>query len=99
MWRSLLYCDYTISSPYTSHWKAKSFRDVKALVLVLQNHFSSLDDFETTNVVSKFWANPNEMEEDANNTGEEIVCTKRKSGRPPRGLVNKLHFKISYNFK
>jgi len=34
----------------------------------------------------KFWADPNEMEEDASDTGEEIVCTKRKSGRPPKGI-------------
>jgi len=25
------------------------------------------------------------MEEDVSDTGEEIVCTKRKSGRPPKG--------------
>ena len=73
------------SSPHTSLWKAKSLGDVKALLLVLQNHFSSLDGLETTNVVSKFWVDPNEMEEDASDTGEEIVCTKKKSGRSPKG--------------
>ena len=36
-------------------------------------------------VVSKFWVDPNEMEEHANNTGKEIVCTKRKPWRPPKG--------------
>jgi len=39
---------------------------------------------ETTNVVAKFWVDPNEMEEDASDTGEEIVCTKRKPRRPPK---------------
>jgi len=73
------------SSPHTSPRKAKSLRDVKALSLVLQNHFSSLDGLETTNVVSKFWADPNEMEEDVSDTREEIVCSKRKLGRPPKG--------------
>jgi len=34
---------------------------------------------------SKFWIDPNEMEEDASDTGEEIVRTKRKLGRPPKG--------------
>jgi len=72
-------------SPHTSHKKAKSLGDVKALLLVLQNHFSSLDGLESTNVVSKFWVDPNEMEEDANDTGEDIVYTKRKPGRPPKG--------------
>ena len=67
-------------SPHTSHRKAKSLGDVKALSLVLQNHFSSFDGLETINVVSKFWVDPNEMEEDVNDTGEEIVCTKRKPG-------------------
>jgi len=66
------------SSPHTSHQKGKSLEDVKALSLDLQNHFSSLDGLETTNVVSKFWVDPNEMEEDVNDTGEEIVCTRRK---------------------
>ena len=65
--------------------RAKPLGDVKALSLVFQNHFSSLDGFETTNVVSKFWADPNEMEEDASDIGEEIVCTKRKPGKPPKG--------------
>ena len=64
--------------------KAKSFADVKALSLDLQNHFSSLDGLENTNVLSKFWVDPNEMEEDDSDTGEEIVCTKRKPGRPPK---------------
>jgi len=72
---------------HTSPRKAKSFGDVKALSLVLQNHFSSLDGLETIDVVSKFWADPNEMEEDANDTGEEIVCTKRKLGRPHKGQL------------
>ena len=79
--------------------------------LVLQNHFSSLEGLETTDVGgdpyigtsttivefnsdhitvendigSKFWTNLNEMEEDANDIGEEIVHTKRKPGRPPKG--------------
>jgi len=73
------------SSPDTSPQKVKPLGDVKALSLVLQNHFSSLDGLETTNVVSKFWADPNEMEEDASDIGKEIVCTKRKPGRPPKG--------------
>jgi len=99
------------SSPHTSPRKAKSFGDVKALSLVLQNHFSSLDGLETTNVGgdpyigtsiaivefnsdhitvenqvgSKFWTDPKEMEEDGSDTEEEIVCTKRKPGRPPKG--------------
>ena len=72
-------------SPHTPTQKAKSLGDVKALSLVLQNHFSSLDGLETTDVVSKFWVDPNEMEENASDTGEEIVCTKRKPGRPPKG--------------
>ena len=42
-------------SPYTSPRKAKSLGDVKTPSLVLQNHFSSLDDLETIDVVSKFW--------------------------------------------
>jgi len=54
-------------------------------LLVLQNHFSSLDGLKTTNVVSKFWVDPNEMEKDASDTGEEIVCIKRKPGRPHKG--------------
>jgi len=53
--------------------------------LVLQNHFSSLDGLEIIDVVSEFWVDPNDMEEDASDTGEEIVCTKRKPGRPPKG--------------
>jgi len=52
--------------------------------LVLQNHFSSLNGLENTNVLSKFWVGPNEMEEDDSDTGDEIVCTKRKPGRPPK---------------
>ena len=64
--------------------KAKSLGDVKALSLVLQNHFSSLDGLENANVPSKFWVDPNEMEKDDNDTGEEIVCIKRKPGRPPK---------------
>jgi len=36
--------------PHTSHQKAKSLGDVKAQLLVLQNHLSSLDGLETTNV-------------------------------------------------
>jgi len=36
-------------------------------------------------VVSKFWANPNEREEHASDTGEKIVRTRRKPGRPPKG--------------
>jgi len=65
--------------------KAKSLGDVKALLLVLQNHFSSLGGLETADVVSKFWVDPNEMEKDVSDTGEQIVCTKRKLGRPPKG--------------
>ena len=74
------------SSPHASPRKAKPLGDVKALLLVLQNHFSSLDGLETTNVVSKFWVDPNEMEENASDIGEEIVCTKRKPERPPKGI-------------
>jgi len=58
-------------SPHTSPQKTKYFGDVKALSLVLQNHFSSLDGLETTNVVSKFWVDPNEMKEDASDTREK----------------------------
>jgi len=36
-------------------------------------------------VVSKFWTNPNEMEEHVSDTGEEIIRTKRNPGRPPKG--------------
>jgi len=36
-------------------------------------------------VFSKFWADPNEMEEDVSDNGEETVRTKRKPGRPPKG--------------
>jgi len=36
-------------------------------------------------VVSKFWVDFNEMEEHASDTGEEIVPTKIKPGRPPKG--------------
>ena len=36
-------------------------------------------------VVSKFWTNPNEMEEHVSDTREEIVHTKIKSRRPPKG--------------
>ena len=57
--------------PYTSSRKAKSLGDVKALSLVLQNHFSSLDGLETTYVVSKFWVNPNEIEEYASDIGRK----------------------------
>jgi len=64
-------------SPHTTPQKDKSLGDVKALSLVLQNQFSSLGGLETTDVISKFWVDPNEMEEDASDTGEEIVCTKR----------------------
>jgi len=105
-------------SRHTSPRKAKSLGDAKALLsdndmLVLQNHFSSLDGLETTDaggdphtgtpiistvviefnfehitvenqVVSKFWANPNEMEEHDSDTREEIVYTKRKPGRQPK---------------
>ena len=72
-------------SPHTHPRKAKSLGDVKALSLVLQNHFSFLDGLKTTDVVSKFWVDPNEMEEDVSDIEEEIVCTKRKLGRPPKG--------------
>jgi len=58
--------------------------DVKALLLVLQNHFSFLDGLEATNVVLKFWVDPYKMEEDASDTGEKIVCTKRKLSIPPK---------------
>ena len=98
-------------SPHTSPQKTKYLGDVKAISLVLQNHFSSLDGLETTDVggdshigastipptivginsdhlenqvVSKFWADSNEMEEDGSDNGEETVRTKRKSGRPPK---------------
>jgi len=67
------------SSPHTTPWKAKSLEDVKALSLVLQNQFSSFGGLKNTNVISTFWADPNDMEEDASDTREEIVCTKRKN--------------------
>jgi len=102
-------------SPQTNPRKAKSLRDVQALSLALQNHFSSLDGFETIDVggnpyigastilfaiveinydhitvenqvVSKFWPDPNEMEEDVSDIGEEIVRPKRKPRRPPKGI-------------
>jgi len=38
-------------------------------------------------VASKFWANPNEMEEHGSDTGEETVRTKRKPWRPLKGIV------------
>jgi len=38
---------------------------------------------KTTDIVSKFWADSNEMEKDGSDIGEEIVCTKRKPVRPP----------------
>jgi len=72
------------STPIVEPQKAKSLGDVKALSLVLQNHFSSLDGLENTYFLSKILTDPNEMEEDASDTGEEIVCTKRKLGRPPK---------------
>jgi len=62
-------------SPHTTPREAKSLGDVKSLSLVLQNQFFSLGGLETTYVISKFWAEPNEMEEDASDNGEEIVCT------------------------
>ena len=116
-----VYAIVTVPSPlrHTSPHMAKSFEDVKALLhdndmLVLQNHFSSLDGLETIDVggdphigvsiilttivefnydhitvenqvVSKIWAHPKEMEEHASDNGEEIVRTKRKQGRPPKG--------------
>ena len=110
------------SSCRTSPRKVKSLGDAKALLLendtlVLQNHFSSFDGFETTDaggdphtgtpiiltaivklnfehitvenqVISKFWADPNDMEEHASDIGQEIVCTKKKQGDHLRGLVN-----------
>ena len=36
-------------------------------------------------VVSKFWTESNDMEEDDSDNGEETVHTKRKPGRPPKG--------------
>jgi len=36
-------------------------------------------------VVSKFWADPSEMEENASDIGAEIVRTTRKQGRLPKG--------------
>ena len=36
-------------------------------------------------VVSKFWADSNEMEEDDNDNEEETIHTKRKPWRPPKG--------------
>jgi len=36
-------------------------------------------------VLSKFWVDPNEIKEHASDTGEEVVLTKRKPGRPPNG--------------
>ena len=82
------------SSPHTSPRKAKPPGDVKALSLVLHNHFSSLYGLETTNVVSKFWVDPNEMEEEANDIGEEIICTKRKPGE----LINPKKKKLLRQF-
>ena len=42
--------------------------------IIVENHIGS-----------KFWADLNEMEEDASDTGEEIVRTKRKPERQPKG--------------
>jgi len=106
-------------SRHTSPRKPKYLEDVKSLLpdndmFVLQNHFSSLDGLETTDVegdphigaliisisivefnfnhitsenrvVSKFWTDPNEIEVHTSDNGEEIVRTKRKPGRPPKG--------------
>ena len=84
---------------------------VPSPLLILQNHFSSLDGLETTyvggdpyigtsiaivefnyvhitvliHIGSKIWVDPNEMEKDAGGTGKEIVRTKRKPMRPPKG--------------
>jgi len=75
------------SSHIFHHRKAKSLGDVKALLLVLQTQFSSFDGFETTNVVSKFWVDPNKMEEDVSDTGEVIVCTKENQEDHLRELI------------
>jgi len=37
----------------------------------MQNHFSSLNGLEITDVVSKFWVDPNEMKEDVTDTGRK----------------------------
>ncbi|XP_068461592.1 uncharacterized protein [Phaseolus vulgaris] len=84
---------------------------VPSPLLILQNHFSSLEGLETTyvggdpyigtsiaivefnyvhitvenHIGSKIWIDPNEMEKDASDTGKEIVRTKRKPRRPPKG--------------
>jgi len=42
--------------------------------IIVENHIGS-----------KFWVYPNEMEEDASDTREEIIHTKRKPRRPPKG--------------
>ena len=99
-------------SPHTSPRKAKYLGDVKAISLVLQNHFSSLDGLETTDVggdshigastippvginsdhienqvVSKFWADSNEMEEDVS-VGRKQFTLKENQGDHLKGLVN-----------
>jgi len=113
----------SLSHP-TSHQKAKSLGEALLLTndtLVLQNHFTSLDGLETTNVggdphtrapifpivvvefnyehmtvgnmvVSKFWADPNEMEEKSNDTGRKFFTLKENQGHHLRGLVNPKSF-------
>jgi len=41
---------------------------------------------ENTDIVSKFWVDPNKMEEDVSDTMEEIVCIKGKLRRPLKGI-------------
>ena len=55
---------------------------MREVILILERQLFRLIENQ---VVSKFWADSNEMEEDASDNGEETVHTKRKPGRPPKG--------------
>jgi len=55
------------------------------IILTTIVEFNSKHITVKNQVISKFWADPNEMEEHASDTWEEIVCTKRKPRRPPKG--------------
>ena len=103
-------CTTPFTTPMNGHHMS-AIVTVPSPLLVLRNHFSSLEGLETTNVGgdpyigtstaivefnfdhisvenhigSKFWVYPNEMEEDASDTREEIIHTKRKPRRPPKG--------------
>jgi len=58
---------------------------VKPVVSTPIGDFNNEHIFVENHVVSKFWADHSEMEENASDTGEDIVCTTRKLGRPLKG--------------